>query len=154
MEDARYSDARIVDVKLSEFFRICCLIEIVHFLEHPLTQFIDQRHQITADQTHVAIKPSGDVAHDVKIERDLLAQARPLHLHGHLLATLQHAPVHLAQGGRRDRFALQVFVDRVHRRPEVLLDAGHRQAGIEARQLVLELGQLLEQHRRNDVGPG
>ena len=37
MEDARHSDARIMDVKRSEFFCIRRLIEIVHFLKHPLT---------------------------------------------------------------------------------------------------------------------
>ena len=99
MEDARYGDAGIVAVQFGEFFRVGRFIEVVHLLEHPLTEFIDQRHQITADQTHVAVEPGGDIAHDVEIERDLLAQTRSLHLHRHLLTALQHAAVHLAQGG-------------------------------------------------------
>ena len=47
-------------------------VEIVHLLEHPLAEFIDQGHQVTADQAHIGVHPGGDVAHDVKIERDLL----------------------------------------------------------------------------------
>ena len=37
---------------------------------------------------------------------------------------------------------------------QVVLDAGHRQGRIEAGQLVLQLGQLLQQQGRHDVRPG
>ena len=58
-------------VEIAEFFRIAGLIEVVHLLENPSSQLIDQGDQIAADQADVAIEPGGDVAHDVEIERDL-----------------------------------------------------------------------------------
>ena len=61
--------------------------------------------------------------------------------------------MHLAQGGRGDRFPIELGVDRFHRQAQVVLDAGHRQGRIEAGQLVLQLGQLLQQQGRHDVGP-
>ena len=64
------------------------LVEVIHLLEHPGTQFVDQGHQVAADDPHAAIQPGGDVAHDVEIEGDLLPQPRPLHLHRHPLAPL------------------------------------------------------------------
>jgi len=80
------------------------------------------------------------------------SQPRTLHLHRHRLAILEPAAVHLAQGGRRDRFTIELGVDLTHRCPQVFFDAGHRQLTVEARQLVLQAGELIEQQRRHDVG--
>ena len=152
--DAGYGDAGITGVQLGEGFGVAGLIEVIHLLEHPLAQLIDQGHQVGADQTHVAVEPGGDIAHDVEIERDLLAQTGPLHLHGHGLPPLEHPFMHLAEGGGGDGLPVQLLVDGRDRRAQILLNAGHRQGRIKARQLILQLGQLLQQHRRHDVGPG
>ena len=100
------------------------------------------------------VKPGSDVAHDVEVERDLLPQARALHLYGHRLTPLEHALVHLAQRSGRDRLGVELLVDIEYCSAQVLFDAGHRQGGVEARQLVLQLGKFLQQQRRHDVGPG
>ena len=95
--DAGHSNARVVGVQLGEGLSVAGLVAVVHLLKHPLAQLVDQGHQIGADQAHVAVEPGGDVAHDVEIERDLLAQAWALHLHRHLLAAVEYTLVHLAQ---------------------------------------------------------
>ena len=92
-------DARVVAVQIPEGFRIGCLIEVIHLLEHPAPEFVDQRNQVTADQADVAVQPCGDVADDVEVKRDLFPQAGALHLHGNLLTTLEGSLVHLTQGG-------------------------------------------------------
>ena len=77
-----------------------------------------------------------------------------MNLDGHHLTGFEHPLVHLAQGGGGDGFAIELFVDAADRGTEVFFDAGHGQGAVETRQLVLELGELLKQHRRHDVGPG
>ena len=62
--------------------------------------------------------------------------------------------MHLPQRSGRDRFAVQLAEDLIHRSPEVFLDAGHGQGAVKTRQLVLQLGQFFQQDRRHDVGPG
>ena len=135
--DDRNSDAGIVAVKLAEFFGVLSFIQVIHLLENPMTEFIDQRDEITADQTDIAVQPSRDVAHDVEIKRDLLTKTRTLHLDGHALTVVEHTAVHLAEGGGGDRIAFEFGVDAVHRSTEILFNAGHGQIAVEARQLVL-----------------
>jgi hypothetical protein len=135
--DGRDGDARIVAVQAGEGFGVGGFVDVIHLLEDPFAEFIDQPHQIALDQPHIPVQPGGDVADDVEIEGDLLPQARPLHLHRHPFAAHQNAPVHLAQGGGGNRFLLQRREQRRHRRLQVLFDAGHGQGTVEARQLVL-----------------
>ena len=125
--DAGDGDAGVVGVQGCETFGVGRLIAVVHLLEHPLAQLIDQGHQVAADQAHVLVQPGGDVAHDVEIERDLFAQPRSLHLDRNLLTALEHPFVHLAEGGGGDRFGIELFIDLQHRGTEVILDAGHGQ---------------------------
>ena len=130
-------------VKLLKFFCIGCFVEIIHFFKHSCAKFIDQPHEIAADQPHIPVQPGGDVANDVEIKSDLLPEARPLHFHGHFLPPLQHTTVHLAQGGCGNGLPFQGGVDLIDRCSQVLLNARHGQGGIKPRQLVLQLGQFL-----------
>ena len=152
--DGGNGDARVVAVQPGEGFGVAGLVDVIHLLEHPLAELIDEPHQIALDHAHVAVEPAGDVADDVEIQGDLLPQAGPLHLHRHPLPRLENAAVHLAEGGGGDGVLLQRSEDFVHRGSQILLDAGHRQGAVEARQLVLQLGQFLQQQGRDDVGPG
>ena len=152
--DGGYGDAGIGAMEAGKGFGVAGLIAVIHLLKHPLAQFVDQGDEVAADQADVAVQPGGDVAHDVEIERDLLAQTGPLNLDGHHLTGFEHPLVHLPQGGCGDGFAIELFVNTADRGAEVFLDAGHGQGAVETRQLVLKLGELLEQHRRHDVGPG
>ena len=151
--DAGNGDAGVVGVQGCKGLGIGGLVAVVHLLEHPLAQLIDQGHEVGADQPHVLVEPGGDVAHDVEIERDLLPQAGALHLHRHLVAVEQHTPVHLAEGGGGDGLPFQLRINGVDRGAEVFLDAGHGQGGIEAGQLVLQARQFIQQKWRHDVRP-
>ncbi len=62
--------------------------------------------------------------------------------------------MHLTKRRSGDGFSIEFRIDAVDRCTEVILDAGHGEVAIEARKLILELGQFLEQHRRNDVWTG
>ena len=133
MKDCRYGNAGIVAVELCELFCVGRLIEVVHLLEHPTAQFIDQGHQITADQADVAVQPGGDIANDVKVQGDLFTQAWTLNFDRNLLAIGQRASMHLPEGGCGDGFSIELFVDLINRSTEVLLDAGHGQVTVEPR---------------------
>ena len=69
--DGGDGDPGVVAVEVAEFLSVARFIEVVHLLEHAAAQFIDQGHEIAADQADVAVQPGGDVAHDVQVQRDL-----------------------------------------------------------------------------------
>ena len=99
-EDPGHSDAGVVGVELCERFGVGRLVAVVHFLEHPLTQLVDQGHEVRADQADVGVQPGRDVPDDVEVQGDLFPQSWALNLDGNLLAAEQNTSVDLAEGGR------------------------------------------------------
>ena len=71
--NGRDGNSGVVAMQLSEAFGVGGFIEVIHLLEHPFAQFIDQGDEIASDQADIAVQPGGDVAHDVQIQGDLFA---------------------------------------------------------------------------------
>ena len=149
--DAGNGNAWVMAVQVPELFGVSGLVEVIHLLEDPPPEFVDQGDQIAADQPDVAVQPGRDVADDVEVKGDLFAKPWALNFDGHLLAVVQNSPMNLTQGCGGDGIPLQFRVKLSDWSPEVLLDACHGQIAVKARQLILKLGELLQQQRRNDV---
>ena len=94
----RNSDARVVAVKLAELLCIRCFVQVIHFFEHSLSEFIDQGDQITPDQSDVAVQPEGDVSDDVKVEGDLFPQPRALNFYSDPFSVVENTFVDLTEG--------------------------------------------------------
>ena len=95
--DPGNGDTRVVTVKFSELFSICCFVQIIHLLEHSLAEFIDQGDKITPDQPDIAVQPGCDVSDDIKVEGDLFTQPWALNFHGDPFTVVQNTFVNLSE---------------------------------------------------------
>mmetsp|Transcript_16039 Transcript_16039/g.41657 ORF Transcript_16039/g.41657 Transcript_16039/m.41657 type:complete len:252 (+) Transcript_16039:1784-2539(+) len=101
----------------------------------------------------VAAQRARQPAQDEEVQRDALVHAWPLHLHRHHLPRALERPlVHLPQAGSRQRLGRQAVKDVAGGAAVLLRHQRQRVLRGEARDLVVQLLQLLEVAGRQQVG--
>ena len=103
---------------------------------------------------HVAFGQGRQVQHDLEVHLDDRADARPAHLDGDFLAAFQARAVHLGDRGRGDRVGVDLLEELRDRGAQLLLEDGLRFGKGEGGDAVLELGELVDELERDQVGAG
>mmetsp|Transcript_19001 Transcript_19001/g.56599 ORF Transcript_19001/g.56599 Transcript_19001/m.56599 type:complete len:241 (-) Transcript_19001:393-1115(-) len=151
--DARRTHTRHVGVELRKPLAVPALHDVIQLREQPASKLVNERHQRLRERRHVGIDDAHETAQQQHVDRDALADRRPLHLDRDPLATVQPPLVHLPQARGRDRLLADLRKHLTHRPAQLLLDHRKRDLVGEARQPVLQARQHLEVVARKQVRP-
>ncbi len=123
------------------------LVQEIQLAVHAYGPLVQQRHVVGAllrrQTVHEALVHLCSAAQDVQVLADHAANAGPLHLDRNgRSAGAQHALVHLRQRRRRHGLRRQLREDVADWRTQLSLNRRKRDAAVEPRHRVLQLGQL------------
>lgn len=146
-------DVRLPAVELRELLGVARLLEVVDLLVDELAKLLDDRLQVnvTPQQRNGLRQQSGELPQDVDVERDALLQVRALHLDGNCLAALEEPLVHLTYRRGRDGRGVHAVEHVFYPLAQLRLDDGERLGVAERLHAVLQLDQLAEILRREQV---
>ena len=113
----------------------------------------DGRHVDDLPECRPPLRLLGEELEQPEVLEDVLLCARPLDLHHDPRAVGERGLVHLGDRAGGHRLGLDVLEHVLPRHPELLLHDLHDFLLGERRHLVLERGELLDELRRQEVGP-
>ena len=153
-DDARDDHPRIAREVAVEGVGVPRLVAVVELEPDRARELVDELPRVhELERAHALAEQLRRLVEQPEIRLDLAGGRRPLDLDGHDLAVGQDGAVHLADRGRRDRNLVELEERLLDGEPELLLDHLAHLLERERRDVVLELPQLDDDVRRDDVRP-
>ena len=150
----RHADVRLAGEVVVERLRVPPLEPVVELLADLPGELVDEPARIDeVERVHALLHEPRRLVEQREVGLDLARRARPLHLHGDLLAVRKRRAVHLADRRRRDGLAFEVEEEPLDRVAEVLDDHALGLLERERAHVVLEAAQLGDDVGRHDVRP-
>jgi hypothetical protein len=148
-------DALVAREVAPERLSVARLLLVVELLADRARELVDELPGVDeVELAHSVAHDARDRGHQLQIGFDLARRRRPLHLDHDVLDVREGRPMHLADRGGGDRPRVEREERAVDPEPELLLDDALDVLDRERRHVVLELLQLDDDVRRDDVGPG
>ena len=152
--DARHAHVWVACEVPVEGAGIARLLAVVELLAHRASELVDEAVRVDeVECAHSILRDLRRLVQQREVGLDLPRRRRPLHLHRDAPAVRQHGRVHLADRRGGDRPFRELEEQALDRLPQLLADDVLDIRERKRADLVLELAQLDDDVRRDDVGP-
>jgi hypothetical protein len=153
--DQRYVDGRVTLELTGKPLNIGQLDGKIDFPAETAGKLVDNGHGLMPlNLFQVLFHQFGNMGQNLKINRNDILNSRPLHLDHHLGAAVETGPVHLTDGRGRQGLGVEIMEDFLGITSQFFLEDGTNLLQGKRRNIVLQLGQFIEEIGGNQVGPG
>ena len=153
-EHARDAHVRMTGEVPVERVGVTRLLAVVELLAHGAGELVDEPLRVDeVERADAFLRDLRRLVEQGEVRLDLPGRARALHLHGDAAAVGENGLVHLADGGGGDRLLDELDEQPLDRLAQLLQDHLLDLRERERADVVLELSQLDDDVRRDDVRP-